>query len=99
MRARMLETCPSVRDSGSPPEPRKSPKPGVARMVEEHRYCIDVITQIQAIKAALAKVEEAILTDHIDTCVEHALVGDDIEERRAKVNELLKVLPRMGKGG
>jgi len=72
---------------------------GVARMVEEHRYCIDVITQIQAIKAALAKVEEAILTDHIDTCVEHALVGDDIEERRAKVNELLKVLPRMGKGG
>lgn len=71
---------------------------GVARMVEDGRYCIDVITQIQAIKAALAKVEGVILADHVDTCVEHALVGDDIAERRAKVDELLKVLPRMGKG-
>lgn len=72
---------------------------GIARMVEEDRYCIDVITQVQAVKAALAKVEELILADHVDTCVEHALSGGSLKERRAKVDELLKVLPRMGKGG
>ncbi len=71
---------------------------GIARMIEDDRYCIDVITQIQAIKAALAKVEEIILADHVDTCVEHALADGDVAERRAKVDELLKVLPRMGKG-
>lgn len=72
---------------------------GIGRMVDEDRYCIDVITQVQAIKAALGKVEELILADHVDTCVEHALADGDLEERRAKVDELLKVLPRMGKRG
>ena len=71
---------------------------GVGRMLDEGRYCIDVITQIQAIKAALGKVEELILADHVDTCVEHALADGDLTERRAKVDELLKVLPRMGRG-
>ena len=71
---------------------------GQVRMLDEGRYCIDVITQIQAIKAALGKVEELILADHVDTCVEHALADGDLTERRAKVDELLKVLPRMGRG-
>ena len=42
---------------------------GIDRMIEEERYCIDVLTQLQAVKAALVKVEDAILNDHAATCV------------------------------
>ncbi len=65
---------------------------GVARMIEEDRYCIDVVRQIQAIKAALGSLETVILDDHLDTCVEHALKGDDLAARREKVEELVAVL-------
>ncbi|HNR77960.1 MAG TPA: metal-sensitive transcriptional regulator [Parvularculaceae bacterium] len=65
---------------------------GVARMVEEGRYCIDVVRQIQAIKAALSGLETVILDDHIDTCVEVALKGDNVGKRREKVEELVAVL-------
>lgn len=65
---------------------------GVARMVEEGRYCIDVVRQIQAIKAALSGLETVILDDHIDTCVEAALKGDNVGKRREKVEELVAVL-------
>jgi DNA-binding FrmR family transcriptional regulator len=65
---------------------------GLAGMVEADRYCIDVVLQIQAARAALAKVESLVLADHVDTCVQHALEGADAKERRAKVDELLKVL-------
>jgi len=43
---------------------------GLARMVEEDRYCIDIVTQISAVRAALRKVEEEILPDHVGHCVE-----------------------------
>ena len=65
---------------------------GLAGMVEADRYCIDIVLQIQAARAALAKVESLILADHVDTCVQHALEGADATERRAKVDELMKVL-------
>ena len=65
---------------------------GVARMIEDDRYCIDVVRQVQAIKAALAGLEQVVLDDHLDTCVEHALKGDDLEARREKVEELVAVL-------
>ena len=50
---------------------------GVARMVEDDRYCIDVVTQIAAAKAALRRVEEEILRDHVAHCVEHAINSGD----------------------
>ena len=65
---------------------------GVARMIEEDRYCIDVVRQVQAIKAALGGLETVILNDHLDTCVEHALKGDDLAARREKVEDLVAVL-------
>ena len=46
---------------------------GIARMVEEDRYCIDIVTQIEAVRAALRRVEEDILRDHVAHCVEHAI--------------------------
>lgn len=67
---------------------------GLGRMVEEDRYCIDIITQIAAVRAALAKVEEDILQDHIAHCVEHAITSGDAEEQRKKVTELMEVLGR-----
>ncbi|WP_340693192.1 metal-sensitive transcriptional regulator [Hyphomonas sp.] len=65
---------------------------GVAKMVGEDRYCIDVVRQVQAIKAALTGLEGVILDDHIATCVEHALEDGDLSARREKVEELVAVL-------
>jgi CsoR family transcriptional regulator, copper-sensing transcriptional repressor len=67
---------------------------GVARMVERDRYCIDVITQIAAVRAALRRVEEEILQDHVGHCVEHAITSGSRREQRRKVNELIDVLAR-----
>ena len=67
---------------------------GVARMVDEDRYCVDVLTQIQAIRAALGKVESELLRDHIDHCVHGAFASGDLAEQRRKTDELLDVLHR-----
>jgi DNA-binding FrmR family transcriptional regulator len=68
---------------------------GVARMVEQDRYCIDVITQVQAVRAALKRVEEEVLKDHVGHCVEHAIQSGNAKEQRQKVAELMDVLGRM----
>jgi CsoR family transcriptional regulator, copper-sensing transcriptional repressor len=65
---------------------------GVARMIAEDRYCIDVLHQIEAVKAALKKLEDEILQDHIAHCVEHAIVSGDRKDQRRKVAELVAVL-------
>lgn len=65
---------------------------GVSKMIGEDRYCIDVIRQVQAIKAALGGLEKVVLDDHLATCVEDALTKDDIDARREKVEELVAVL-------
>ena len=65
---------------------------GLGRMVEDDRYCIDVITQVQAVRAALKRVEEEVLKDHVAHCVEHAIQSGDAKEQRQKVAELMAVL-------
>ena len=70
---------------------------GVLRMVEEDRYCIDVLTQIAAIRAALHKVEEEVLKDHVSHCVAHAFSKGDMVEQQNKVNELVSVLTKLSK--
>ena len=67
---------------------------GIARMVEDDRYCIDVITQISAVRAALRRVEEEILRDHVGHCVEHAISGGNKADQRRKIAELMDVLSR-----
>ena len=67
---------------------------GIARMVGEDRYCIDILTQIAAVQAALGKVEREILQNHVNTCVEHAIASGNAEEQRRKVAELMEVLNR-----
>ena len=70
---------------------------GVARMVEEERYCIDILTQVQALRAALAKVETEILKDHLGHCIEGAIVSGDKTEQRQKAAELILLLERAAK--
>jgi DNA-binding FrmR family transcriptional regulator len=63
-------------------------------MVEEDRYCIDIVTQISAVRAALRRVEEEVMREHIAHCVEHAIVSGDRAEQRRKIAELMDVLSR-----
>ncbi|HZP09724.1 metal-sensitive transcriptional regulator [Methyloceanibacter sp.] len=67
---------------------------GLIRMVEDDRYCIDIVTQISAARAALRKVEEEVLHDHVAHCVEHAIASGNKSEQRRKVAELMEVLGR-----
>jgi len=64
---------------------------GLARMVEDDRYCIDVITQISAASAALRGVEEEVLRDHVANCIEHAIASGNKAEQRRKIAELMEV--------
>lgn len=65
---------------------------GIVRMIEQDRYCIDVVTQLLAVRAALVRVEELILRDHVATCVDDAVKSDDQREQRRKIDELMRVL-------
>lgn len=67
---------------------------GLGRMVEEDRYCIDIVTQIAAVRAALRRAEEEILRDHVAHCVEHAIHSGDKADQRRKIAELMAVVSR-----
>jgi len=67
---------------------------GLSKMVEEDRYCIDIVTQISAVRAALRRVEEEILKDHVAHCVEHAIASGDKADQRRKIAELMAVVGR-----
>lgn len=67
---------------------------GLAKMVDEDRYCIDIVTQISAVRAALRRVEEEILKDHVGHCVEHAIGSGDKADQRRKIAELMEVVGR-----
>lgn len=65
---------------------------GVAGMVDEGRYCIDILTQVQAIKAALKKVEDELLKNHAAHCVEEAIRDGDAKAQREKFSELVDLM-------
>ena len=67
---------------------------GLVRMVEDERYCVDILTQIRAARAALKRVEEQVLRDHVEHCVAQAIRSGDQREQQAKVDELVGVLGR-----
>ena len=68
---------------------------GLMRMVEDDRYCVDVLTQINAVRAALHKVEEQILRDHVSHCVADAFTSGNMVEQTQKVEELISTIARM----
>ena len=67
---------------------------GLSKMVDDDRYCIDVVTQISAVRAALRRAEEEILRDHVAHCVQHAIASGDKVDQRRKIEELMDVLGR-----
>ena len=67
---------------------------GLTRMVEQDRYCIDVVTQISAVRAALRKAEEEVLRDHVAHCVEHAIASGNRRDQRRKIGELMETIGR-----
>ncbi|HEY4722904.1 MAG TPA: metal-sensitive transcriptional regulator [Anaerolineae bacterium] len=64
---------------------------GIERMVSEDAYCIDVIKQVQAVQAALNKVNDLILANHLNTCVIEAVRGDNKKERERVLDEIVEV--------
>jgi CsoR family transcriptional regulator, copper-sensing transcriptional repressor len=69
---------------------------GLARMVGEDRYCIDIVTQLSAVRAALRRVEQEVLRDHVGHCVKHAMRSNDRTDQDRKIEELMDVLARAG---
>jgi len=70
---------------------------GVARMVEDERYCIDILTQLSAISTALEAVGLKILDEHVRSCVTRALASGEAGEAEAKTTELLEAVQRFAK--
>ncbi len=66
-------------------------------MVENDRYCVDIVTQVAAVRAALKKVEETVLRDHVANCVVNAIENGDEGERAKKISELIDVFGRLGR--
>ena len=67
---------------------------GIHRMIENERYCVDVLLQIAAVRSALAKVGEVMLASHVETCVTEAFTRGKKNEREQKIEELLRVFAR-----
>lgn len=70
---------------------------GIQRMIEERRYCVDIITQIHSIVGALYRIEDEIFKKHIDGCVVHALKGKSEIEKQKKINEIVALISRFRK--
>ena len=68
---------------------------GIAQMVADDRYCIDILTQLQAVKAALGRAESEILKNHAAHCVAEAIASGDSEDQRVKFNELVDLFERV----
>lgn len=68
---------------------------GLAQMVEDERYCIDILHQIQAVKSALGKVESAVLKDHAACCVGEAIRSGNAAEQQAKFAELVDLFEKV----
>ena len=69
---------------------------GIQRMVEDDRYCVDILLQIAAVRAALDQAGKQLLGAHVETCVRSAIESGAPRERKAKVDELLEVFARFG---
>lgn len=67
---------------------------GVGKMIEQDRYCIEIVTQIEAARAALARIESDLLRQHLGHCVHNAMNSDDEKERARVIEELVAVFRR-----
>ena len=70
---------------------------GIQKMIDERKYCIDILTQIAAVKGALDRVEEIILRRHIEHCVQAAMIHGDDKERNTKLDEIMQLIHKTRK--
>ena len=70
---------------------------GIKRMMQERRYCMDILTQTSAVKAALVSLEGAILEKHLNSCVVEALLSKDKRAAGKKIAELVKIFSRISR--
>lgn len=70
---------------------------GISKMVEDERYCIDILTQLSAVNTALGAVGLNVLDKHVGSCVKQALKSQNPEEAEAKTKELLEAVERFSK--
>lgn len=70
---------------------------GLAKMVQDNRYCVDVLTQVAAVQSALAQIGKVMLRSHILSCVSHALRHGPVKEQTQKVEELVDMITRFSK--
>ena len=72
---------------------------GIEKMVEEERYCVDILTQTSAVIAALHGVEDLVMENHLNTCVADAMKSDDPDAKREKIDEIMTVVSKFRKHG
>lgn len=69
---------------------------GIERMIEDDRYCVDVLVQIAAVRAAALQLGKALLASHVDTCVAPAIASGTVPDRRQKLRELVELFAKFG---
>lgn len=67
---------------------------GIQRMLDENRYCVDVLLQVAAVQAALGEVGRLVLANHVETCLAEALRSDNAREQRKKIDEVMDIVGR-----
>ena len=72
---------------------------GIQKMVEQDRYCVDILTQTSAVIAALHGVEDLVMENHLNTCVADAMKSDDPNQKAEKIDEMMTVISKFRKHG
>jgi CsoR family transcriptional regulator, copper-sensing transcriptional repressor len=72
---------------------------GIARMIEEDRYCMDILNQTAAVVSALRKVESIVMENHLNTCVADAMRSNDPDQQREKTAEVMDIIGKYRKTG
>ena len=72
---------------------------GIRKMIEEDRYCIDILTQTSAVVSALRGVEDLVMQNHLNTCVVDAIKSEDTAEQQQKLDEVMDVIGKFRRHG
>ena len=72
---------------------------GIQKMMAENRYCMDILTQTRACTAAIRKVEDLIMYQHLNTCVADSMRSDDPEDKNKKIAEIMDIFSKFRKTG
>ncbi|MDP8212739.1 MAG: metal-sensitive transcriptional regulator [Candidatus Zapsychrus exili] len=67
---------------------------GIQKMIEEGRYCVDILTQFRSVTRAIVSVQEKVFKKHLETCVKDALKGKSESDRQNKIDEAISLLSK-----